>query len=101
MTNTDTVALIAMTALLGEASPSLRGMGISLRPSEVQLFFYYDGPIDERDRESASLIETEMLALMWPEIRVIPHVVRHDAPQRLPDPDRWIYRRREDEAEEA
>ena len=91
----DEVAAKLQVALLGEVFPSLRGVGFSLEPERVRLFQYYDGPLSEEDAESASCIETELMALLPRSVEVENNLIRQDDPSKLPDPDRWIFRRRE------
>jgi hypothetical protein len=91
----DQVALILQTALLGEVSSELRGVAFALLDREVQLVFYYDGPASEDDQESASCVETEVIAALPEDSVVVRRVVRADAPSRMPNLDRWVYRRRE------
>lgn len=91
----DQVALVLQTALLGEVSPALRGVGFALEDDNVRLLFYYDGVICDEDRESASTVETEVMAGLGRPERVTSEVIRFDTPKKLPDPDCWVYRRRE------
>jgi hypothetical protein len=89
------VALVLQVALFGEVSPALRAVGFNLRDRRVTLVFYYDGPISEEDQESASCMETEMIAALPQDAQVVSEVIRFDAPGRMPPPDRWVYSRRE------
>jgi hypothetical protein len=89
------VAAKLQVALLGEVFPSLRGAGFSLEQDKVRLVLYHDGPLSEEDRESASCIETELMALLPRSVAVVTDVIRKDAPTKMPDPEQWIFRRRE------
>lgn len=91
----DRVALVLQVALLGEVSPALRRVGFDHGPDDVTLRFFYDGPISDDDRESASCVETEVMAALPDDIRVTTEVERVDAPARLPTPERLAYSRRE------
>ncbi len=91
----DEVALLLQVALLGEVSPPLRGVGFPLEGERIRIFFYYDGPISEEDGESASNVETEVMAGVTRPGEVFAEVIRLDAPTKPPDPLRWVYRRRE------
>jgi hypothetical protein len=89
------ILLKLQVALLGEVFPSLRGVGYSIRDGSVVMHFYHDGPIAENDRESIAMIETEFIALVDRPTDVSSSINRIDVPQRLPDPEEWVYRRRE------
>ncbi|GAB1344715.1 hypothetical protein MASR1M101_38420 [Gemmatimonas sp.] len=93
--NQDRVALLLQTALLGEVPPALRRVGFDLGDCSVTLHFFFDGPIAEDDRESASVVETEMVAMLSDDVRVTLKVERVDTPERLPTPQRLVYSRRE------
>jgi len=89
------MALLMQRALFGEVSPALRAAGFSLNDDQITLVFYYDGKISERDEESASCVETEVIAALPSEMQVASKVIRLDAPAKLPSPVRWVYSRRE------
>jgi hypothetical protein len=91
----DQIAQLLQVALLGEVSAALRGVGFSLGGQDVILQFYFDGPISDEDRESASSIETEVIARLPDEARVSTNLMRSDMPARMTDPERWVFRRRE------
>lgn len=91
----DQVALVLQLALLGEVFPALRGVGFTLEGDEVRLVFFHQGAISEEDRESASCVETEVMAGLPRSATVVSEVVRADMPKIMPDPGRWVYRRRE------
>lgn len=91
----DQIALLLQLALLGEVPPALRGAGFTLSDRHLELTFYFDGSVSEEDRESASCVETEVIAGLPEEVRVASNLVRVDAPDKMPDPGRWAYRRRE------
>ncbi len=91
----DRVALLLQVALLGEVSPALRRAGFDLGDRRVTLRFVYDGPVADDDRESASCVETEVIAALPDDVRVTTRVERVDAPARLPEPEHLVYSRRE------
>ena len=91
----DEVALALQVALLGEVFPTLRGVGFTLENAKVQLLFFHDGAISEEDYESASCIETELMASLPRSANVVSEVIRVDSPNLIPDRGRWVYRRRE------
>jgi hypothetical protein len=92
---TDEIALLMQVALFGERSPALRAAGFTLDGRRVKLVFYYDGSIAENDYESASSVETEMIAALPRDMQVVTEVARADAPNKMPAPQRWAYSRRE------
>ncbi|MDN0117881.1 hypothetical protein QVN83_02675 [Yersinia frederiksenii] len=49
-------------ALLGNITHNVRAIIAELRQNDIQLFFYYDGEIQESDKETASEIESEIIA---------------------------------------
>jgi hypothetical protein len=83
-------------ALLDEVSAALRGVAVRYHDGRVDLVFYVDGPVSEDDRESASIVETELLADLSPNYTVKTDIIQIDAPAPLPESDFWVYRRRED-----
>jgi hypothetical protein len=91
----DQVALVLQVALLGEVFPALRGVGFTLENDKVGLVFFHHGAISEDDRESASCVETEVMAGLPRSVTVVSKLIRADMPKSMPDPGRWVYRRRE------
>lgn len=91
----DEIALVLQTALLGEVGPDLRGVGFTVDDGTVVLSFQFDGAISDIDRESASCVETEVMAALPPSIRVSSEVIRVDRPTPVKATSRWVYRRRE------
>lgn len=49
-------------ALLGNITYNIRAIIAELGEDDIQLFFYYDGEIQEDDEENASEIGTEVIA---------------------------------------
>lgn len=95
----DEIALALQIALLGEVSAAMRGNSFMRRGNDVTLRFYFDGPVSEMDRESASCVETELIAALPAQAKVRTEIVRADAPAALPESGRWSYRRREPDAD--
>ena len=91
----DQVALLLQTALLGEVSPALRGVTVGVLGDRVSLVLYFDGPVSVEDRESASCVETELIASLPEALTVTSEVIRSDPPAQLVVLDRWVFRRRE------
>jgi hypothetical protein len=87
--------LLLQTALLGEVGPALRGVTYRLAEREVHVGFYFDGPISDEDRESASCIVTEVIAGLPEDVRVVEEVIRLDVPARLPADLPRVFSRRE------
>lgn len=87
--------LVLQTALLGEVGPLLRAVGFRQEAETVGIRFYFDGPISDEDRESASCVVSEVLASRPEHVPVSGQVMRCDAPAPIPG-DAWlVYRRRE------
>jgi hypothetical protein len=82
-------------ALLGEVTPSLRGVGVRVGVSRVEVGFFYDGDVSHEDRDTASRVEAELLADLPPEFKVVTDVRRVDGRGTLPEMDLWVYRRQE------
>ena len=91
----DQVALVRHVALLGEVFPALRGVGFTLKNDKVELVFFHQGVISGEDRESASCVETEVMAGLPRSATVVSELIRADTPESMPDPGRWVYRCRE------
>ena len=89
------LARILQVALLGEVSPALRGVAFGTGDRDIRIAFYFDGPVSEEDRESASCVVTEVIAAVPEDFNVSEEVIRIDVPGRLPDSEAWAYRRRE------
>lgn len=72
---------------------------LDVRGCEVLLVMqseaYFDGEIDEEDRETMSLVETEVMA-RFPSTHIVTHdLIRLDAPALIPKDRTWVYFRRE------
>lgn len=87
--------LVLQMALLGEVGPRLRAVGYARRGEDVEVRFWFDGPVSDEDRESASVAVTEVIAALPVDVRVFEEVVRCDAPTRIPSGDPLVFRRRE------
>lgn len=89
------VLLSLQRALLGEIGPNLRA--VTVRYAETSLHFeaYFDGEIRDEDRESMSLVETEVMA-EFPASHAVSHdALRLDAPAQIPKDRIWVYHRKE------
>jgi len=84
-------------ALLGEVVPELRVVAFSINAEAVDVRFYFDGMISEDAEESASCVETEILADYDPDDIVMVHCIRSDYPAQISDAGVWVYRRWERE----
>jgi hypothetical protein len=94
MTECD-LCLILQTALLGEVSGALRGVAFGIGERVVRVRFWYDGPVSDEDRESASCVVSELYASLLHDWRVDDEVIRLDAPARLPSDLVMVFHRRE------
>ena len=89
------VLLALQRALLGEVSPSLRAVTVKYAESSVHFQAYFDGQVNDEDREAMSLVETEVMA-EFPSTHLISHeVIRLDAPALIPKDCTWVYYRKE------
>ncbi len=82
-------------ALLGEVSSNLRAVVFSITGLIITVRFYFDGPVSQEDEESASYVETEVLADYEPEYTVTAQCIRSDFPSSINDDGLWVYLRRE------
>lgn len=90
------IVLVAIQqALLGEVSARLRCVSLSWEDTSVHFDCYFDGEIDDRDRDSMSYVETELMAA-FPATHAITHAVhRLDYPAPLPQDHIRAFSRRE------
>jgi hypothetical protein len=89
------VLLSLQRALLGEVTPRLRAVTVKYAESSVHFEAYFDGEVSDEDRESMSLVETEVMA-DFPSDHLITHeVIRLDAPALIPKDRTWVYYRKE------
>jgi hypothetical protein len=82
-------------ALLGEISESVRAVIFSVSENSLKIKFYLDGEISKDDRESASCVETEVIADYEDWWSVECECIRADAPQEINGEGFWVFRRRE------
>jgi hypothetical protein len=89
------VLVSAQQALLGEVGPNLRAVIVSFSESTIFFESFFHGEISDEDRESMSLVETELLA-SFPSNHAVSHkLTRLDEPAPIPQRDHWAYLRRE------
>ncbi|HRN83058.1 MAG TPA: hypothetical protein PLO26_10420 [Nitrosomonas europaea] len=82
-------------ALLGAVSANLRAVVFSIEDRQINVRFYFDGLIEESDFESASCVETEILADYQAEDTVTVECIRLDSPGVISDAGVWVYHRQE------
>ncbi len=82
-------------ALLGEVSPQLRAVVFSIAERDIDVRFYFDGDISDKDMESASCVETEIIADYEAEDVITVRCIRLDTPKTIGDSGVWVYQRRE------
>jgi hypothetical protein len=87
--------LVLQVALLGEVGPRLRAVAFHRSKNEVEVSFYFDGWISEEDRESASVVATEVTAALPECVRVREKLVRCDSPAPITSEHPLVFRRRE------
>ncbi|MEX9974562.1 hypothetical protein AB7W84_13645 [Providencia rettgeri] len=54
--------LSAQRALLGAITPNIRTIFVELVDDDIQIYFYYDGIVQEDDEENASIVSSEIIA---------------------------------------
>jgi hypothetical protein len=89
------VLLSVNRALLGEVPPALRGVTVGWDEHSIELRAYFDGEIDEEDRESMECVLTEVMADFSADEQFALDCVRQDAPARMEALREWVYLRRE------
>ena len=90
-----TVLVAVQQALLGEVSARLRAVSVSWSDTSIHFDCYFDGEVDDEDRDSMACVDTELVA-MFPETHTITHtIVRLDHPEPLPQKNLRVFRRRE------
>ncbi|MBU2714287.1 hypothetical protein [Zooshikella harenae] len=93
--NINLVKLSIQRALLGEVSSFLRAVVFSINNKDIEIRFYFDGVINEEDRESASCVETEVIADYDEDYSINANCLRVDACDPINDRGVWVYKRRE------
>jgi hypothetical protein len=90
------IGLVFQSALLGAIGPQLRAIMVSNDETSIHFDCYLDGEIDEVDRESMSIVETEIQAA-FPAAHQITHTVhRLDYPAVIPASGWLVCFRREE-----
>lgn len=82
-------------ALLGEVSVLLRAVVFSIKDKNIDIRFYLDGLLNEKDKESVSCVETEIIADYEEDYAIAVSCIRLDFPQPINDDGIWVYQRRE------
>ncbi|KTB69313.1 hypothetical protein AO068_25795 [Pseudomonas sp. ICMP 3272] len=90
-----TARLNIQRALLGEVSRNLRAVIFSVSGLFLNIRFYFDGEIDDDNFESASCVETEVLADYEDNWTVSVECLRLDASDPILDQGVWVFKRRE------
>lgn len=89
------VLLSLQRALLGAVGVRLRAVTVGYAETSVHFDAYFDGAVDEDDREAMSQVETEVMA-DFPSSHSVTHtVIRLDAPEPIPKDCTWVYFRKE------
>ena len=89
------ILMTVQQALLGEVSAQLRAITVSYGDLILHLDCYYDGEIQEDDRESMSCVETELMAHFPANYQVTCDIHRHDYPAPIPKDVIWAFFRKE------
>lgn len=90
------IVLVAVQqALLGEVGPRLRAIMVDYDDSSIELDAFYDGEVDEDDREAMSCVETELIAIFPETHNITVRIHRRDYPALIPKDKVWVYYRKE------
>lgn len=89
------VLLSLQRALLGEVSAQLRAVTVTFDEKSVTARAYFDGEIDDEDREGMSSVETQILADFPDDHSMRIECHRLDAPAPIVDDGVWVFARRE------
>lgn len=81
--------------MLGEVSRHLRAVTVSYDFNSVSVDCYFDGKVSDDDRESMSLVETELLAWFPQTHSVTLRMQRLDFPNLIPKDRLWVFHRKE------
>ena len=96
MNEREKAALIALQqALLGEVSDRLRAVLLSTEESSVHFEAFFHGEITGDDRESMSMVETELIASFPSSYTITYSLTRLDYPGPIPKEATWAYYRKE------
>ena len=89
------ILLVVQTALLGEIRPSVRKVGVGWSDKRISVKMFNEGEPDEDTVESASCVETELMA-SFPDHEVEVCAVRFDPPKPIHNVEgirEWVYSR--------
>lgn len=90
------VKLSVQRALLGNVTTNMRAIAVELNEFDISLLFYYDGKIKENDEETASEIETEVMADFYDYYNIDVNLIRLDYPKPIKNSSGfYIYLREE------
>lgn len=87
--------LSVQRAMLDTVTPNLRGVGVDWDDSLIRLIVYFDGPLSDDDRETFSVVHTEVLT-DFVDLRPVELILeRRDAPKGLDGCRAWAFLRKE------
>jgi hypothetical protein len=89
------VLLSLQRALLGEVTPTMRAVTVRYDEATARITIYFDGPLTDADRDTASRIETEVMADMSDPNTVSSTCERVDRPEKIVDSGTWVFARNE------
>lgn len=93
----ETISFYLSRALLGEVFPALRLVRFEFDDDSIFVDYYVDGEIAERDAESISCAETELLADLDASTAVVTRIHSVSATEAIPISERsvTVFHRRE------
>lgn len=75
------ILLYVQRALTLEVFPSLISLDVSWESKRITLKFFVDGPLSDEDKESISVIETELIADFYEDEEVVSEVFYGEVPR--------------------
>ncbi|ENN8378984.1 hypothetical protein ACAX46_004456 [Providencia rettgeri] len=84
---TNRLKLSAQRALLGVITPNIRAVFVELVENDIQVYFYYDGKIQEDNEETASIATSEIIADFYDEFDINLVIKRVDYPMEIIQPN--------------
>lgn len=86
--------LAIQRGLLGAVTSNLRGVAAEWSANNIIIYFYFDGPLSNSDKDNASVVAGETIA-DFKDGLIDEHYIRLDYPAKLPQHNLWAYKRQE------
>lgn len=82
-------------ALLGSVTPNLRGVAADWDNEKIRIVCYFRGPFSNEDKETMSIVETEVASDVLDIMPVELETVRLDMPAKVNGMKAWVFERKE------